>query len=290
MVEPAISDCFAEARDEFLESVLWGIGKEYIPSEEWRAVLDDPEAFRTYLQSKAEHLLSFWKGPIHDLGLELTEIIENWDACENQPSTDDPNWQDNIETGEPMSPIDLAFAVLKMPVYQTDVPGIQFVTQGEDDPVWMDDPNVYGRGPSEGPTEMWTPNEFLQYWDGSPYEGGTPRELGYAQREHGYKTRMDAAQTNEDIKFGMPWLSFVGDDEHPRWHDGRHRMAELVARGHGDTPVPVRVNRQGQHVGVASNEYKGRLGHGEPDESGWENEEQQAGKMDELLGRGGTQL
>ena len=113
MVEPAISDCFTEARDEFLESVLWGIGKEYIPSEEWRAVLDDPEAFRTYLQSKAEHLLSFWKGPIHDLGLELTEIIENWDACENQPSTDDPNWQDNIETGEPMSPIDLAFAILK---------------------------------------------------------------------------------------------------------------------------------------------------------------------------------
>jgi len=152
-----------------------------------------------------------------------------------------------------MEAFERAWALLKMGVYDTDA-GVQFVT--EEGEKWAEDPNVYGRAASEGPTEMMTPNEFLQWWDGGkiygrPEDKGhgpllqTPRQAGYAQQEHGYKTRMDEAESNPDIKFGMPYLGFVGEHAFPFIHDGRHRMAELKERGHGDTPLPVRVNREG---------------------------------------------
>jgi hypothetical protein len=152
----------------------------------------------------------------------------------------------DFTTGEPM---DMAMQLLKMPVYDTDA-GVQFVTRGKGEN-WKDDPNVYGRAASEGPIEMMTPNDYLQWWDGGALYGEgkkTPRELGFAQEPHGYKTRFDEAEDNPDIKFGMPYLGFVGDDPEPRIHDGRHRMIELKERGHGDTPLPVRVNREGVSV------------------------------------------
>ena len=144
-----------------------------------------------------------------------------------------------------MAPMDRAWQLLKMPVYDTDA-GVQFVTQGKGEPKWKDDPNVYGRPASEGPTEMWTPNDFLQWWDGGAIYGEkTPRQAGFAQEKpHGYKTRFDEAENNPNIKFGMPYLGFVGDDPKPLIHDGRHRMVELKERGHGDTPLPVRVIRE----------------------------------------------
>ena len=153
-----------------------------------------------------------------------------------------------------MEAFERAWSLLKMGVYDTAA-GVQFVT--EEGEKWKDDPNVYGRAPSEGPTEMMTPNEFLQWWGGGKIYGRpedrdvqpypftlTPRQAGYAQQEHGYKTRMDEAESNPDIKFGRPYLGFVGDSPAPFIHDGRHRMAELKERGHGDTPLPVRVNRE----------------------------------------------
>jgi hypothetical protein len=42
-----------------------------------------------------------------------------------------------------MEPIDYAWAILKMPVYPTGVPGINFVTQGEDED-WTQDENLHG--------------------------------------------------------------------------------------------------------------------------------------------------
>ena len=150
-----------------------------------------------------------------------------------------------------------AWALLKMPVYDTDA-GVQFVTQGQGEN-WANDPNVYGDVRPEGPVEMMTPNEFLQWWgsgggriygrpedrDVQPYPYTlTPRQAGFAQRSVGYQTRFDEAESNPDIKFGMPWLRFVGDNPKPEKHDGRHRMAELIERGHGDTPLPVRVDRE----------------------------------------------
>ena len=145
-----------------------------------------------------------------------------------------------------MEAFERAWALLKMAVYDTDA-GVQFVT--EEGEKWKDDPNVYGRAASEGPIEMMTPNEFLQWWDGGALYGDegakkTPRQLGFAEEPHGYKTRFDEAESNPDIKFGMPYLGFVGDDPEPFIHDGRHRMVELKERGHGDTPLPVRVNRE----------------------------------------------
>ena len=170
-----------------------------------------------------------------------------------------------------MEPMDYAWLVLKAPVYPTGIPGINFVTQGEDEPDWVDDPTVHGTDtfgivnqhgvvgyhfvPHDAPQEtvedalnvefiqQMTPNEFLSRTP--PFkEGVTPRE----KRDFHYRDLMDRAQAGEDVKFSMPYLSdmFPMEDTETQVmgrdvpHEGRHRMAELVARGHGDTPVPIR--------------------------------------------------
>lgn len=47
---------------------------------------------------------------------------------------------------------DRAWDLVKAPIYETGIPGIRFVTQGEDEPRWTDMDNVFGYVPSE-PTE-----------------------------------------------------------------------------------------------------------------------------------------
>ena len=47
---------------------------------------------------------------------------------------------------------DTAWDLVKAPIYETGIPGIRFVTQGEDEPRWTDMDNVFGYVPSE-PTE-----------------------------------------------------------------------------------------------------------------------------------------
>lgn len=143
-----------------------------------------------------------------------------------------------------MSPMDYAWLVLKAPVYETDIPGINFVTQGEDEPDWSKDPTVYGAdmGLSHIPEEddplaevkHMTPNEFLAM---------TPKDVDASPY---YKDLMDRAQAGEDIKFTMPHVDVgIHPPGHPshepevNFHNGRHRMQELVRRGHGDVPVPV---------------------------------------------------
>ena len=140
--------------------------------------------------------------------------------------------------------MDMAWTFLKAPIYDTDVPGIRFVTQGEDEADWSEDPTVYGAdmGLPHVPEEenplseikMMTPNEFLAMTpagvEPSPY----------------YQDLMDRAQAGEDIKFTMPHVDTgIFPPGHPQhepemnFHNGRHRMKELVRRGYGDVPVPV---------------------------------------------------
>ena len=163
---------------------------------------------------------------------------------------------------------DLAWSILKMPKYETGIPGIRFTTQGKDDPNWKDDSTFYGSSvPEDAPEDnreiqyidRMTPNKFLSRlptigkdfdeWkaddDGEPIipqwfkerkETPTPREAG----DFYYRDLMDRAQGGEDIHFGMPYLPSEEGMLREIDHDGRNRMAELVARGHGDTPVPIR--------------------------------------------------
>ena len=171
-----------------------------------------------------------------------------------------------------MSPFDRAWTLLKMPKYETGIPGIRFTTQGDNDPYWKEDPTFFGSSaPEDAPEDdreiqyidRMTPNEFLSLlptigagfdewetdddmepivpqWFKEGTEPPTPREAG----DFYYRDLMDRAQAGEDIHFGMPYLP--PDEGEPKGilreldHDGRHRMAELVARGHGDTPVPIR--------------------------------------------------
>ena len=147
-----------------------------------------------------------------------------------------------------MNPFDQAWTFLKAPVHETGIPGIRFVTQGEDDPDWGEDPNVYGGemgGPRHIPDENdkdvlheikhMTPTEFLSL---------TPPE-GMDGSSEFYRNLFERAQAGEDVKFVMPHV-FIGDqdpDDHDftrqNFHDGRHRMQELDRMGLGDVSVPV---------------------------------------------------
>ena len=138
-----------------------------------------------------------------------------------------------------------------MPIYETGIPGIRFVTQGEDDPHWRSQENVYGYVPSDpsggqGEIQHMTPGEYGEMTSGEKKGGiyigalgekSSPREAD----DTFYQEMMDRAEAGEDILFGMP---YVFSDYHPDiHHEGRHRMAELFARGHGDTPLPIKVMR-----------------------------------------------
>ena len=151
-----------------------------------------------------------------------------------------------------MKPFDQAWTLLKMPVYETGVPGIQFVTQGDDDPHWRSMDNVYGYVPADpsrgqGEIQYMTPGKFGKLTTGD--ERGptyadfkTGRKLTAREADDTfYQEMMDRAEAGEDIKFGMPYV--FSDFDPDIYHEGRHRMSELFARGHGDTPLPVKVMR-----------------------------------------------
>ena len=165
------------------------------------------------------------------------------------------------------NPMDLAMQLLKMPMYETGIPGIRFTTQSEDEADWEKDPTFFGSGaPADAPEDntlidfidRMTPNEFLSLlprigesvdewehtddgefivpqWFKDKEKAPTPREAG----DFYYRDLMDRAQAGEDIHFGMPYLP-AEEMDRAMFHDGRHRMEELVARGYGDTLVPVR--------------------------------------------------
>jgi|TARA_R100000084_G_C4634253_1_gene140116 hypothetical protein len=190
-----------------------------------------------------------------------------------------------------VSIFDQAWALAKMPIYETDTPGIRFVTRGKDESDWMEQDNVHGYVPGDpsqgqGKIEYMTPAQFGEMTTGDPkgaiYGESSQRRQGpfykppfdkdmdpfeylaleekanesnkylaekfpveqKSPRERGdtfYQDLMDRAEAGEDILFGMP---YVFSEHHPNLnHDGRHRMAELYARGYGNTPFPVKVMR-----------------------------------------------
>jgi hypothetical protein len=146
-----------------------------------------------------------------------------------------------------MSALDLSWRLLKAPVYDTDISGIRFVTQGKDEADWSKDPTVYGADmgplshvPEEedvlGDIRMITPNQFLAMTSKEGMDESSPY----------YEDLMDRAQAGEDVKFTMPHVDTglfpPGHPQHEpgiNFHNGRHRMQELVRRGYGDIPVPV---------------------------------------------------
>jgi hypothetical protein len=69
-----------------------------------------------------------------------------------------------------MTAFDKAWDLVKAPIYETGIPGIRFVTQGEDEPRWTDMDNVFGFVPSE-PSEkdIECLNYLLEVMDISPY-------------------------------------------------------------------------------------------------------------------------
>ena len=149
-----------------------------------------------------------------------------------------------------MTPMDKAWLVLKMPVYDTNVPGIRFVTQGENEDwtqdeslhgglpgIWMKEGKTFDSTEREIPHESdlehfaeitnMTPNQFLQ-------ETGTDEMVD----DDYYKNLMQRAIQGKNMRFVMPRADYVFTDS-PVGHDGRHRMRALQQLGYGDTPVPV---------------------------------------------------
>ena len=172
--------------------------------------------------------------------------------------------------------IDIAFDLLKMPLHETDVPGLKFATQGENEPAWADNPDVHGTASFEGDTEMWTPNDFMQHWakpnaktpahwkdvsggNTNPSSSFYGLESPATAREVGFDKYKNLNVGEDNNIWGMPFLSFpkgrMTNPDIPNWHDGRHRMSELIESGYGDTPVPIRVDRSGRHQGVNRERY-----------------------------------
>ena len=175
-------------------------------------------------------------------------------------------WYDDIQTGEPM---DIAWRFFKMPMVDTDVPGLR-MAYGDD----TDEP-VIGMQPSfsdESKVMQMTPNEYFDIiQDHAEKQGGIDRvhftappipgreadfrwdnmkytnllSSGDAEK---YRHIRGASQKNiariiDGIKsgmpIGMPYLGYTVDGEHDGFQDGGHRMESLRQMGHGDTPVPV---------------------------------------------------
>ena len=163
-----------------------------------------------------------------------------------------------------MNPFDQAWSLLKMPIYETGVPGIRFVTQGTDEPKWREQENVHGYVPTDpvdssvkqGEIAQMTPAEYNKLVTGDVrgpayIPSSSPQARGLTARDIGdshYQELMDRAQAGEDILFGMPYI-MPDNPDGPQtgmsrvFHDGRHRMSELYARGQGRTPLPVKVMR-----------------------------------------------
>ena len=148
-----------------------------------------------------------------------------------------------------MNPFDQAWALLKMPVYETGIPGIRFVTQGEDEPDWNKDPTVFGQNmvainhTPEAVTDK-TPYSQIRYMTPAEFLSITPKEEMDDSSEY-YRNLFERAHAGEDVKFTMPEVISMDlpglEADGVNWvpHNGRHRMQELVRMGLGDVPVPV---------------------------------------------------
>jgi len=168
--------------------------------------------------------------------------------------------------------MDLAFRLLKMPVYDTDVPGVRFAEGwGNEVDEARAGPGVMGNVPmlSSGhgdSVDMMTPNEYMDMAMQGFYPNREPEDHVSPWRwkddsQYGHPVSDDAHNrqnvrrlvegVGEGKVMGMPSLFYgnVGSWQEPDYsrflgQEGGHRMEALRQMGHGDTAVPVAVRRK----------------------------------------------
>lgn len=168
-----------------------------------------------------------------------------------------------------MRPFEQAWRLLKMPVVDTNVPGVQ-MAYGTDveEPVIGNIPYMWGG--DDQITQM-TPNEYFDAINqntenirGLPRVPSRDAPYRWDNRqfnEHG-DSRANIARIIEGIKsgmpIGMPELEFR-NDKYSGLQEGGHRMEALRQMGHADTPVPVfRHNRllKGEYEDIPKEEHR----------------------------------
>lgn len=174
-----------------------------------------------------------------------------------------------------MTPFEQAWRLLKMPVVDTDVPGLR-MAYGDDT-----DEKVIGLQPAfpNTPDEYYqrnivqmTPNEYFDIiqdhaekqggidrvhftappipgreakfrWDNMKYLGLMPRDEAEKYKHIRSHSQRNIARIADGIKsgmpIGMPYLGYTASGEYDGLQDGGHRMEALRQLGYGDTPVPV---------------------------------------------------
>ena len=170
-----------------------------------------------------------------------------------------------------MRPLEQAWRLLKMPVVNTDVPGLQMAYMegdprlwtyehgmlgGADQQVWDAEEShprgIVGNVPSTqmGQVTQMTPN---QYFDALGDEGGDAN-AEYRWPDKGERHIQDIVQgISEGQVMGMPSI-----DVSTGGQEGGHRMEALRQMGYGDTPVPV-MSYKSEPMDLAMRLLKGRV-------------------------------
>lgn len=153
-----------------------------------------------------------------------------------------------------MDAFEQAWAMLKMPVEDTDVPGLR-VVYGTDDEARAtraigNKPYAHSLNSQIVPM---SPNEYFDYVatnSGGMFSNMPPlpdrdakwrwlgRQLGGRQN-----VRRIMEGIEEGMPIGAPELGFEGD-EFTGLQEGGHRMEALRQMGHGDTRIPVAVHQR----------------------------------------------
>ena len=153
-----------------------------------------------------------------------------------------------------MTPMDRAWQLLKMPIEETDVPGLS-VAYGTDEEA-RKTPTI-GHVPyaqsNESQMVPMSANEYFDYIasnSGGMFTGMPPlpdrdAEWRWLGRQLGGKenVRRIIEGIKEGMPIGAPELGFDGD-EFTGNHEGGHRMEALRQMGHGDTRIPVAVHQR----------------------------------------------
>jgi hypothetical protein len=139
-----------------------------------------------------------------------------------------------------MSPFESAWLLLKMPVVDTNVPGVQM---GYGDS--HQETSIGLPPPDSGQIENMTPNDYFDFISANVPSAGKVGDAGQDYRwlgKTGYGEDFDKKHIQSMIGglksgqvMGMPFLG-------PSTQEGGHRMEALRQMGYGDTKVPVMRN------------------------------------------------
>ena len=150
--------------------------------------------------------------------------------------------------------MDRAWQLLKMPIEETDVPGLS-VAYGTDEEARKTPTigNVPYTHSNESQMVPMSANEYFDYIasnSGGMFTGMPPlpdrdAEWRWLGRQLGGKenVRRIIEGIKEGMPIGAPELGFDGD-EFTGNQEGGHRMEALRQMGHGDTRIPVAVHQR----------------------------------------------